>query len=344
MTTALITLGALSAAYSVYRGIKQDKQVERANTINENAAQLSYQSQKETNEMNYKIFKDQQQYNSPENLKSMYDSLGLNGSAIVANQGFTPTDAPQMIAPTMPQVAELPYQTQQNPADTMMNALITALSSSKMQAEIKKITNEAIQVEAQTENCRQSTELILKQIYGEDLRNKLTENDVNMINEKNAELRLTIDKLEQEVQFNQELMPRIMRQYDDKHLLDAIEKELKDIQVEYDRKTLKTKVAILGQQLRSAIKNNDKLDLDIAIGEIAKDIQQYNLRYTEDTYIERVNAENSSNRVMSKQNRNDEARIDKNDPDKFTGKMAATVGAIVDGVAAPLRGIFKIGK
>lgn len=341
LTGALIGLGVLSAGHAIYSGYKNRQVANRANDINENAAQLSYQSAKETNDLNYQIFKEQQEYNSPAHLKEMYDALGLNGSAIVANQGFTPTAAPQMLAPEMNQVDFMQTQTE-NPADKMMTALMTALTSSKMRVEIDKIAKEAIQVEAQTDNCKQSTNLLLKHIYGAELANKLTENEVNLINEKNAEFRVSFDKLQQEVAYNKEMMPRLLRQFDDKNLLDGIERQLKENELEYNKKTLRNRVAAIGVALRNAIKNGEHLDITNEIAELTRDITESQRDYERNTEYKKTMAANARYHEETQESKIHSASLELNDPSTAQGELTAIVSSLLEGIMSPLKGIIKI--
>lgn len=352
MTAALIGLGIASAAYSIYRGAKSDSQVNRANDINENAANLSYQAQKETNEMNYRIFQEQLGYNSPENLKNMYDALGLNGSAIVANQGFTPTAAPQMVAPHQDQVSFTPYNSPENPADKMMQSLITALSSSKMRAEIEKTVQERINIEALTESCKVSTEGLVKDnlLKGFDL--KLKENEVSQINEKNAELRLTVESLRQDVANKPDLQKRVLRQFDDKHALDVVDEILKKldvkekgINIEYLRQTLNDRVATMYYNMCNAIKQGETYDLSHDAAKIANYVAY-------ETRQSRIDAENAHNRNLKASENYEASKIERITPGtgednisnvtEFANRLVWTFGIVGDAIVSPLKGIIKV--
>lgn len=352
MTAALIGLGIASAAYSIYRGAKSDRQIDRANNINEQAAQLNYKAQQETNEMNYRIFQEQQEYNSPAHLKEMYDALGLNGSAIVANQGFTPTAAPQMLSPHQDMVNFTPYSTPENPADKLMSSLITALSSDKMRAEIEKTIQERIHIEAQTQSCKASTEGIIKDNLLKGLDITLKENDVAQINDKNAELRLTVESLRQTVANQPKLQAAVLRQYDDKHALDAadeiikkLEQQEKGLNIKYLRESLNNRLQTVFQTLQNAIKNGESIDLSNDAAQIANYIAY-------ETRQSRIDAVNASNRNKKATENYEASKIEAATPgtgsdtptnlQEYGNRAVWWFTYVGDVLVSPLKGIIKL--
>lgn len=352
MLGALIGLGIASAAYSVYRQHKSDTQIDRSNDINEQAAQLNYKAQQETNEMNYRIFQEQQNYNSPVHLKEMYDSLGLNGSAIVANQGFTPTSAPQMLAPRYDQVSFTPYAQPENPADKMMQSLISALTSSKMRAEIENTIKDSILKEAQTQNCQKSTEVIAQDVLLKGLDVKLKQNDLDTLNEKNAELRLTVQRLQQDVEYQPKLQKAVLRQYDDKHALDVADEIIKKLEaselglnVRFLRESLGNRLQQVFQSLQNSIKQGESFDLSNDAAQIANYIAY-------ETRQGIIDAENASNRNTKASENYSASKIEaassgtdgqpiENGQD-FANRCVWTFGIIADALVSPLKGIVKI--
>lgn len=353
MIGALIGLGVLSAGYSIYSNIRNNKQVDKANEINRNASQLSYQAQKETNEMNYRIFKETQDFNSPANLKSMYDSLGLNGDAIVANQGFVPTAAPNMVAPQMAQQQFSFYDdtNMRSGADRLMKSLVDGLSMQKVKSEIEETGQRMILMKAQTSECEQSTRNLIKDallkdqdISQNDLDYILKSNEVDTINQRNAELMLTVEGLKDTLSFNRNVRPKILKQYDDKHLTDWLDSCMKQIDVKYHEKEIKMELTKLWADVKNTIKQGKILDLDTLIKQSSYAITQLTLP----SEVYKTIYENTEKGEESRKSLRKYEWLDpengSNVLDTFMRQLADCFTTVMSAILQPLQGLVSLGK
>lgn len=353
MTWAMIGLGAASLINSLYRQNKSDHQVDTANSNNRAAAEMNYKAQQETNEMNYRIFQEQLAYNDPSHLKSLYDAAGLNGSAIVANQGFTPTAAPNMVAPQMAQTTYSFYDDtrMQSGADAMMKSLIDALGMQQTRKEIEKTNEEIISQRAAQDETKARTRNLLKdavlkdqEIDENDLQFLLSANDVDNINRKNAELELTLEGMRDRLAFDRELRPRVLRQYDDKHMNDWLDSCMKKIDVKYHETEIRQSLAKLWLDMKNCVREGRIMDMQTIAATYANII-------TKATLPSEVYAKIYENTEKGGKAQKGARKYEWLDPangtgtvDTFMRHFADSFTTVMSAVLQPLQGLISIGK
>lgn len=180
MVTALIAsaiVGLAGTAYAAYSSSKSANAASRRNaqSVTDTNATNSANVQA-TNEMNYKIWREQMDYNSPSHQIQMLDDAGLNGrAAYLAMNGAGSSvagSAPSMIAPQDSPIIQ-PDMSGPAISQGVRDATAIAKDSISLYNEQVKTQSDIISKRVQDEYIRQQTDYTLAQTIGAEEYNAL---------------------------------------------------------------------------------------------------------------------------------------------------------------------------